>query len=231
MVVLTKILNDPKKKFIFFLALLFLIVNSYWNLHSARLIDEALLEEKLIETINCVDMLCAAIDANPELDWWYHEENIKVAMTFADSMPMTFAAAYKPVDSELVLITERDYATNFEPFLFEEFLTAIDSKESGELILGFTPENGKYRDVRIYYRWLPAYSPDGEQYLVVAGVSKYSVTVSISAIFTIGQWISTIILTILFLIFIYLDAVLGYIWFKRGKEPWRDETGGDYDYV
>jgi len=225
MTILTKILNDSKKKFIFFAALLFLIVNSYWNLQSTRLIDNALLDEKYIETKNCVDMLCVAVDANPGRDWQEHENNITASVAFVDNLPLTFAAAYKPVDGTLILITERDYATDFNPLIYDDFHAAVNENASGDLTIGFTPKGGEYRDIRLYYRWLPSYSPDGEKYLVVTGVSRYSVVVGIPALFTIGQWISTVILSALFLLFIYLDAVLGYIWLRRGKEPWRDERG------
>ena len=221
---LTKILNDPKKKFIVFLALLFLIINSYWNLHSARLINDTLLEEKYIETKNCIDMLCEAVDANTNRVAADHEDNITASIAFMDNLPLTFAAGYRLTDEGVIsLITERDYATNFDPLIYVEFIEAVSSNMSGDIILGFTPDGGEYRDMRIYYRWLPSYAAENERYLAVMGVSKYSVIVTIPALFTIGQWISTVILTILFLVFVYIDAVLGYIWFKRGKEPWRDE--------
>ena len=63
-------------------------------------------------------------------------------------------------------------------------MEAVSNQERGNLIIGYTPDEQSYRDVYIYFRWMPLYSPEGEQYLVVMGVTEYSIVAKTHA------WIS-----------------------------------------
>ncbi|MDR2908984.1 MAG: hypothetical protein LBU86_03785 [Oscillospiraceae bacterium] len=225
MAILIKILNDPKKMFLYFLALVFLIVNAYYNLATVRSINGALLEEKRVETSRSVDMLCAGLEAAPEGDAMDVEKRVRGGAEFLDALPYTYAAAFRLEDGNHVLISERVRQTGFDPFLSESFNSAISSLDKGGITVGFEPENGAYRDVEVYFRWTPSYASGEERYLIVTGVTRDSVSSGIPAIFTIGQWISTIVMAILFLMFIWLNACLGYIWLVREKEPWRERWG------
>jgi len=180
------------------------------------------LKEKYEEIINAVDMLEAAVDANPKREWQEHERNIRDSVEFMDKLYQVYAAAYKPVGDNIVLITERFYETSpLEPFDSKDFRDAIILQEKGTLTIGYAPENQTYREMLLYFRWMPVYTSPNERYLVVAGVSQYSVTVSISLWVSIGQWVSMAITFLLNAWLIILLIRLGYIYEQRGENKWR----------
>jgi hypothetical protein len=186
-------LNNFRRKYLLLIPVVFLLFNAFYNLYVIRSIKDVLLEEKYIETVNSIDMLGAAVDANNSRYWEDHEQNISASINFMDNLPMVFAAAYKPVDGVYTLITEREYSTNFDPMVYSEFIKAIKTQTSGGVVVGFTPEGGDYRKLHLNFRYMPTYSPPEERYLVVTGVSHYSVMVHVPTIFTFGQWVSTLI--------------------------------------
>ena len=107
----------------------------------------------------------------------------------------------------------------------EEFIQAVFSNDQGKIIIGDTPENQKYRDVYLYYRWMPFYSFAGERYLVVTGVSYYSVVSTIPLWVSVGQWVSTVITFALNTWLILLIVRLGSIYEQRTGEKWRRGDG------
>jgi len=99
-----------------------------------------------------------------------------------------------------VLVTDRDYTVIFNPFNYSEFKHLITNQNSGNFIVGFTPdfgENaGKNIDTYIYFRWMPHYSPENEQFLVVGAVSKYSIQTQIASWVFTGLWVCLIVYAI-----------------------------------
>ena len=219
MQILFRVLNDPKKKSIYLLALVFLLFNCWYNLYAVRAVNAALLEEKYSNTQNSVDIICAAFGSLPEEQT--PPAGLINSVSALDTVPLTFAAAYRLTETgTLEVISNRDYATDFDPLTYIEFTEAALSSDSGTVTVDFTPENGERRDMLLYYRWA------GDRYMIVSGVSKYSVTTHIPAMYTIGQWVSTFVVSALFFVFVLLNAALGYVWFRRGNEPWRDKRDG-----
>ena len=183
-------LNDRKRKYLILVPIVFLLLNAYFFQYANQRIEDTILQEKYIETVNHVNMLAAAVEANESRFWEDHEHNIVDAMSFVDMLPLTFAAVYKPVDGELTLISERDYATTFDPRDYDKFLSAIASQDSGNVVVGFTPQGGVYRDMHLYYTHMPLYAPPEQRYLAVTGISKYSVISKIPLWVSAGQWVS-----------------------------------------
>jgi hypothetical protein len=179
---------------------------------ASREIQDTVFREKYVEIVNAVDMLAAAVNANHDRIWYDHEQNIRDSVEFLDKLYQIYGGAFKFNGSEIVPITERFYETSpLEPFDFPEFRYAISEQESGGLIIGFTPEDQKHRPVHLYFRWMPSYSPPNERYLVVSGVSQYSVTATVNLWVSIGQWISMIVTFIINAWLIMLIARLGRI--------------------
>ena len=183
-------LGDRRKRYVFLLPIVFLLLNAYFFQYASREIRNSILREKYVDTVNQVESLAAAVEANPERLWEDHELNIRYSVEFLDSLPMTFAAVYKPVAGKWIRISERDFATDFDPLVYEAFLEAVDAQESGSLDVGFTPESGPFRVMHLYFRAMPLYSPLENRYLVVTGVSTHSIVTPIPALVSAGQWIS-----------------------------------------
>ena len=222
-----KIFNDPKRKYLLLLPFVFLIFNAFYFQYATKEIKKTLLQEKIVEITAEVNMLATAIEAKPEMVWKGHEETIIDSVEFLDKLFQVYAGAYKYVDGELVSITERYYETSiFEPFDYPELEQTILSQESGHYAIGYTPKGQKYRELYMYFRWVPDYSPKDDRYLIIAGVSEHSITTAIPLLVSIGQWVSTTVTFILNVILIILVVRLGYIYESRKGKKWRD--GGEY---
>lgn len=165
---MTKLFNHQRQKYLILLPMLFLVLNALYFRHATRVIGDTMLQEKYLEVLRATEMLAAAVEAKPERTWYNHEQNIIDSVEYLDKLYQVYGGTYKTVNGELVLITERFYETSiFEPMGFTEFTEAVFSQESGDLIIGYTPENQTYRELHVYYRWMPLYSPKGERFLVV----------------------------------------------------------------
>ena len=178
-----------------------------------------LLENKCEEVKNELGMIAAAVNADPTDPWDSHKDNILHFMAFLDAKPLTFAAAYAQSGSDLLLMTKRDNATNFDPRNFNAFRDAIKKNDDGEVVIGFTPTGGVYRDMYLYYMWVPDYSEPHERYLLVAAVSKFSITVKLARWVTIANLFGTVINVLLCLWNMRWKVILGHIsdWRKGNK--------------
>ena len=146
-------LNDSRKKYWILLPVVFLLLNALCFQYAVRKIESAMLRQKLVEVTDAIDMLAAAVEANPDRLWSEHERNICGSAEYLDGLYQIYCAAYKPVDGELTLITTRQFETTvFEPLNYPEFLEAIHTKEAGGLVIGYTPEDQPYRELHLYSR-------------------------------------------------------------------------------
>jgi len=185
------------------IALVNIIVYEFANTR----IEKRVLEEKYIEVVDLINMLGAAVDGNPNRYWEEHEENIVPSIEFLDRKYRVYGAIYKPADNGFELITERFQEpiqdknsfseTLFNPFDYQEFIDLIDSKESGQLMLRFKPDGDISHDLHVYYRYMPLYAPPEERYLVIGGLSKYSIVTNSSLWIFVGQCISSLVTTVL----------------------------------
>ena len=218
-------LNHSKKKYLLLLPIVILLLNAFYFQYATKNIEDTILQEKYLETVNHVNMLAAAVEANETRFWLDHEKNIVDSVAFIDRLPLTFAATYKPVNGMHMLISERDDATNFDPRVYPEFREAVATQDNGKLHVRFTPANGRPRDMYLYFTHMPMYSPPEQRYLVVTAVSKYSVISSVPAWVSAGQWVSMIITFFLNMWLIVLVVRLGVVNEQRGADKQREEGG------
>jgi hypothetical protein len=217
-----KIYNGKWGKFLILTPVLFLILNAIYFMYASKEIRQTLLDEKYVEIVNAVDMLSAAVEANSERLWFDHEQNIKDSIEYYDILPQIFAAAYKVIDGELVIFTDRVYETSpLEPLERDEFIQAVFSNEQGSIVIGDKPKNQEYREVYLYYRWMPIYSAPDERYLIVMGVSYYSVSSTVPMWVSVGQWASMGVTFAINIWLILLLVRLGHIYESRQGDKWR----------
>jgi len=98
---MTKFLNNRKRKYLTILPFVFLILNAFYYMHASDEIQNTLLQEKYEEITNAVDMLAAAVEANPERVWQEHEHNIRDSVEFMDQLYQLYAGAYKLIDKTM----------------------------------------------------------------------------------------------------------------------------------
>jgi len=215
-------LNNGSGKKLLLLPVAFLVLNALFFSHATQEIEKTLLKGKYLDAINFVDMLAAAVEATSDRDWRDHEKNIRDSVEFVDRLHQVYAGAYKRIDDELVLFTERYYETSvFEPLDYAPLMDAINSEDYGRIVIGYTPEEQGYRELHIYFRWMPLYSPTGERYLVVVGVSRLSVEPIIARWVSIGKLASMVMTFLLNIWLVIMLTRLGYVYEEREGDKWR----------
>jgi len=220
----TSFLNHCWKRYLILLPIVILVLNAFYFQFATDIIHETILQEKLIETNNHINMLANAVEANKDRVWVDHEQNIVNSVEFLDSLPLTFAAVYKPTNGTLIPISDIDRKTGFIPLNHDCFNKAIASQDSGRLVVSFTTEEGVNRDMFTYFTYMPLYAPPDERYLVVAAVCKHSVVTTIPEWVSSGQWISMIITFFINVWLIILIVRVGHI--KEHHEYEQRESGG-----
>ena len=154
-----------KWKYLLLIPVIILVLGAFYNREIMRDFNAALLSEKYISIQHSIDMLGVG-------------DNIVRAVEYLDRLPQVYAEVYKNYE----LISKRTYETSiFTPFAYPEFLTAIETQESGYLVIDYIPDDQTQRGLHIYFRWI------GE-YLVVAGVSQYSIVTDIPVMVSVGLW-------------------------------------------
>jgi len=212
-------LIHKKQKYLMLLPILFLIFNAVFFRFLTNEIQNALLMEKYDEVVNHVNVLSAAADFEAENEWTIAEDNIRVAVEFIDRLYQVYAGAYKLCGNELELITERFYETSiFEPLDYAEFCDTVFTAETGYIVIGYTPEGQTYRELHLYFKWMPSNINSEERYLVVAGISDYSVTVTISEWISISQWVSMGVTFIIHTALITILVRFSHIYRKHNRD-------------
>lgn len=180
-----------------------LIMSVFYSWYSEKEVKKALLQEKYMQIVNFVDMLAISADGN-------NEETVIKDAEFIDGLNQIYGALYKFSDGEFELLTSRNYETSIlEPLNYTEFVNAVNSQDNGEIIIGYAPENQSYRDMYIYFKWI---TPN-KNYLVVAGVSEHSITVSVNG------WVFSGQLANAFIIFTFFAVMVFFVpHFKRKTE-------------
>ena len=174
-------------------------------------IDRMLLEEKLIEKRFVIALIAEQADALIEKsgDWNSAYEGyfdtLLHNVEMLDQVEMTYAAVY---DEQLQNVSARSPSyegSPFEPPENPEFVAAVGTNESGDLVLPFTPPGAQMRPMYLHYRWLPSDATLENRLLLVTAISKFSLNARIST------WVqlTTILLVVL--------AFLMTLFFWRGQ--------------
>ena len=221
--------KSQRARFLYLLPILFLILNSLYFAEVTREIAKVLLEEKYQEVVTAVDMLAMAVEAVHEPYWADYGQSTIRSVEFLDRQHQVYAEAFQVDGVRVTSITKRYYETSpFEPFKCPEFVSLIQQKDSGGLVVGYAPENQDYRELHLYFRWLPVCYDPLERYLVVAGVSRHSVTVAIGDWVTLGQMVSMVVTFVFNVTLVLLLARLGHIYSMRNGDPWRSRRSDEY---
>jgi len=206
-----------KRRYLLLIPVVFLIFNAVYFMYATKEIEDTLLQEKYEDIIHAVDMLGMAVDANTGREWLGHDQNIRESVEYLDTLYQVYSAAYQPdSNGNLDLFTQRTvYSTPFDPMIYADFRKAISEQESGKLSVWFGIGTPYERQLHLYFRWMPLYSSTNERFLVVAGVSKYSVSSAVPMWVSVGEWASTVVT---FALNVWLIVLVSRVGVKRAEE-------------
>ena len=213
---------QTKRKYLVLIPVVFLLFNALYFRAASREIRGAMLQEKIIQVTEAIDMLGAAVEANPDRLWYDHEKNIIDSVEYLDQIYQVFAAAYKPVDGKLTPVTARYCEGDpIEPLDNPDFYVAVQNHNNGSITQDFMYDDEPL-ELHMYYLWMPLYAPPDERYLLAIGVSQSSIVTAIPFWVSAGQWVNTGIMLLLIVIVTVMLSRLGYIWESRkGPNKWR----------
>jgi hypothetical protein len=215
----TKMKNHKKLVYILLMLVMLLAANVFYGRIAEREIQDALIMERFNQLVNTLDMLTIATNAAYERGDTDCTGIVRDSMEYVDDLYQVYAAAYiVGENNEMELITYRKFETSiFDPFDYPEFNTLVSQQKTGKIAIGYTPEEQDYRELNIYFSWLPTRPDMASKYLVIAGVSKDSVTTMVSYWGSVGKWATSIIILVLNIIFAVMLARRGYLPDRRSK--------------
>ena len=209
---------NGKAKYLLLLPLALLIAILAFTQYSAQKVEETVRAEKYEEIVNEINMLAAAVDANPERYWLDHEQNIIASVSYLNHPPYALCAVYKTDGGGHTLITSPGEAAPFTLPDYQSLPIAVEQQDSGDIVIAGVRD----RDLHLYFRWMPRYSPDDERYLVVAGVRETSIPSMLPMWVSAGQIASVLITFCLNAILVVILAYLGHIYSLRSADKHRD---------
>ena len=92
------------RKYLVLSPIVYLLLSSFFFMYASKEIQNSLMQEKYFEIVHAVDMLAAAVEANPDKTWQDHERNIVDSVEYLDRLYQVYAAAFEPANGELIRI-------------------------------------------------------------------------------------------------------------------------------
>jgi len=221
---LADIRDSGKRKWLLVIPFLLLAILVLCLNFTRAMIDQVMLREKFIEIQDIINILGDAVDASTEVMPASEEvrENtlvytLRAAIESLDGLPYIYGALYyEEDDGKLTLLTKRagetEYHTLFDVSLFPEFNRMIEAtrqssntsnENTGRLrVPVYNSELGAH-DMDIFFRFTPSdfegAKYDHHRFLLVGGVTKYSIQSSVPTLVFMIIWImiiSTVFVTI-----------------------------------
>ena len=219
--------SSRKWKWLLLLPVCILIFATMGNSLVSGEIRRVALEQKKIELTNEINLIALSLEKDNEADAAIFEENLHTMVEYVDKLYQVFAATYKRASGEYKLLTGREATiVPFNPFDHPEFVEAVSTHDTGYVTVVFDPgEPEKARDLHLYYRLAPEHFDREDRYLIVGGVSHYSVTAGADALISIIPMVSTLIMFGLMMWAVLLITRLGYVYDLRIGPKWRDRKG------
>ena len=220
--------SNRKWKWLILLPVIVLVVSCVANKMVDREIKRVALEQKKVELTNVIDLIALSLDRDNEAEADKYEQNLIDMVQFVDNMYQVYAAVYRADSGEFYTLTGRTATIRpFIPFDHEAFTEAIMAQESGYVTVVFDPgEPEEARDLHLYFRWAPEHFTKEDRYLIVGGVSRYSVTAKTDVLVSIVPIANTLLTFLLMIFAVLLITRLGFVYDLRMGNKWRDKRGG-----
>ena len=175
---------------------------------------KALTEEVYLARKFQMDFVCDEIDSfvQASQNWSTNDYYRKVLQNIAYKLDVAEGAYAELFDENLFGISRRNYffaERPFDPRKYVEFMDAIKTEDSGELVLNYKPLKSKAHDLFIYYRWIPTDNTQKQRLLLVLGISEYSIKSSGKVPLALSYAALLIFNTICLFIIIFLQRKIG----------------------
>jgi len=197
-----------KYVYLSFLPIICLLLNmSFYNYSSVK-VKETMLAEKYIEIKYIIDILSESVSIySPETA----ENRLIFQIEYLDQRYQIYAAVYKLGDHGFERITKRyqesitgewleESVYLVDPFKYAGFNIAIENLPYGDYVLrnkpviDIHPIDNQEHDLLLYFRRLHV---DSEEYLIIGGVSVYSLVSQLPKWLSAGHYLTIAMLIIL----------------------------------
>jgi len=193
---------DGKRILTIAILIIIFALNATYFVVEAKKTQQALINEKYRNVENYVNMLKVVVGSDIIKEYSYrrifmfditehnrlpdtlsgqrlHRATILDSVGFINQLPLVYACVFVKIEDELIVLSKDNVEQTFDPRNHPEFMEAIHSSNSGKIVLNVTPDIAgdlvnSSSDLHLHYNWMPV---DHEDILVVAGVTKYSITV------------------------------------------------------
>jgi len=149
----------------------------------------------------------------------YLDAKIALGVSEIDKGYAILARLYKGKELEKISTATHTFDEPFDPLAYPDFVAEVMSKFNvagsyAYTVTWYGAGDGGH-DLHMRYRWVPVIDHVDDPYLIVFGVSKYSIQTSIQAWLTVGIIIFGVYIVVVTL------ALIGYILYiiDRRKEP------------
>ena len=190
-----KILHiSGRKKWLLLLPVILLICLIILIKISDNVIHQIMLQEKYVSVCDTVNTYGRAANVtNAKTIDAFELHTLREAVESLDRLPYIYGALYR-IDEygELERISGR-YAENpahaaFDVHNYAAFVKMANEKQNGHITLRVTDSPLGEHDALIYYRWAPVTLPAQDRYLIVGGVTQFSVVTAIPAVINLSLW-------------------------------------------
>jgi len=221
---MSKLLSGNWQKYLIAVTFLVLVAFCGYFYFAFSHVNNALLQEKIIDRQFEVNLICDEMDRFVEfdIDWdsYNYADILSYVVEQMDDTRGTYAILY---DDDFNNLLDRDglFPLHCYPDLISEILTS----ERGEMTIQLEHGGKPMHDVHLYYRWVPSDETLTGRMLVLIGVSKYSVDNNISDEIIYGAVILIIVTSLFILAMVIVLCQLGHIYTQReGADKWRKKT-------
>jgi len=211
--IIKDIRDSGKKKWLLLIPFLLIIGLIYVTTWAENTIEQLMFQEKCVEAQDMINTFCAmaekTTDQMPESFW---SDTLRIGIERFDELPFVYGALFTIQGDGLKLLSYRTiesegYVTPFDASAFPSFLELVATQKSGHIILPVDHTQLGLHEMYVYFKHVPAPSKNNEQdYVLVSGVSKYSVITEIPKILVISEWAMLIVLmlTIFFMFYVMI---------------------------
>jgi len=218
--IVADIKNSGKRKWLLLIPVIFLALLIYSKDATRDTLEQVMLQEKYIEIQDIINILGDAVDASTVVMPASESvrENtlvytLRAGIESLDSLDYIYGALFiEESDGRLTLLSKRifepEYDTQFDVTAFPEFLSLADGNNEGKLVLPVYSSILGLHDLHVFFRFTPSdfehAEYDHHRFLLVGGVSKYSIQSPVPVLVYATIWIMIILTVLLSLLMIFI---------------------------
>ena len=226
-----EIFND-RRKYLLLLPLLLAAVSSLYFYYTYQQMETKLVLENFANKKMIVRLLTQNVSKYAEIDKDWDTYNYKDIIIYdvsrIDEAKGTYAELF---DEKMTPMSPRAPSFAGNPFLIEKFpdvIARILSNEHGEAIVPFAKDaTSSPHDLYLYWEWLPSDTSLKNRYVVLVGVSKYSLNAEIGKWLAYGAIGIILLLAVLLVITIIAQCDIGWVRdFREGDDKYRSKDRG-----